>query len=1847
MIKNFPFVFRVKFGLILCIFFRSAVATLCAAVPQDTVVDLKATVSDAAPYITLSWTQRVQSNITAQALHRRIKDETTWVKLADLSTTQTSYADSSAVAGVEYEYWMQRSLSISPNTAMGYLSAGVKVPELHSRGKLLLVIDATMAAPLAPEIDLLKQDLAGEGWTVVSIIAPRTGTATATKTLIKTAYDADPLNVKLVYILGHVPVPYSGLMFPDGHPDHYGAWPADGYYGDVDGVWTDTSINNVAAGATRNQNIPGDGKFDQTTFPSLVELQVGRVDMYRLGRSPSAIDATIETTLLRRYLNKAHNFRHKLGAYASIPRHSLIRDGFGFNNSTEPFAITGWAGAFVSVGQTFSPAFDEAPFNEWFSPSFAGGQNYLWGNACGGGSWESISGFGSSTDLGHKASRVVFMSVFGSYHGDWDCDNNVMRSILAGNPNGDSLGLCCFWSGRPNWFVHSLGLGGTLGGMTRASMNAALTGGGGYVPTGTDYGKVHLGLMGDPALRIHSVEPPRNLGGTSASGLVTLSWSASTESALQGYHVYRAATPLGPFTKLTVSPQSGTSFTDTTATTGNSYTYQVRTLKLESAPGGSYYNLSVGSPVTLMVGNAATATPRNPSELTIVSQPSAGSALISWRDNSIDESGFRIERKVNAAGAWIPLAALGANANGYNDVGPFSHGNVYYYRVVATSGAGDSVASNIASFEASAGFLEFSVRSIKVNKNAGAASMVVTRFGGGTGAVTVNYATDNSTATEGVHFANTTGGVSWADGETGGKTITVPIINTATAQQARQFYLNLVAPSVGARLGVFSRVAVLIEDPTATLSSPWSQTLLGSVTHSSPAVDAEGSIGSTMTGGNLAGGSYGEEGRFIYQARAGDGSMSAYIPATTPASWGAKMALMVRASLSPNAVTAGVATSAAGWVGGFGTKSFYRLSTVIVENTIEGGNHVFVTPCWIRLTRMGTIFKAEHSTNGSSWTALGQVDTGSMPDTAYWGLFNCAVDVNTTDYSSEYQLSRFENISFANLPAPVAPSSLEITTDNIANNLVLTWASSANSAGYRIERRREDGSFEQIANVSPSSLATLSYTDSGLTLDTPYKYRVTAYNSTGSATSAEMMGSTAPADITIVRTTDDVGGADATLRADSPDGVFGAQSLLTTAGRDPLTNDLNAVAKSYLRFNLSGLPGPIKTTKLKLAFNTHRLFAEAGYFLLYAYLLNSEVADVWDEFSISWNNAPLNQTSGTSLLSPTLYFGNYYVGNVAQFPGAGIQANIPIGGLTPSTIGANNLITLALIVTNQGAQVDWASREHATYAPPTLEMTFANLQPRRPGFLAIEQGSGSARLLTWADGSLDETGFQIERRVANGQWSLLTTAPANTTNFTDSTALPGVLYEYRIRAATAADNSSWATLVSLLHASVATVNHPVWSPDGVQLNQWTESPGNGYVPNGLMYYPVASSFVGTPAVGTLTRNNFGGWLGMKITVGATPLTLRELGRWVIAGNTGIHIVKIVDAATSADVPGGAVSVATAGTPAGMRYAALPAPVTLAANKSYLIVSQETSGGDSWYEAGAVQTYNSSIATINNAIYSSSPTTYADAYSANQCYVPVGFKYSIGTEAFLTGHSMTVLRNDLTGWMGAEITVGASPMFVSQLGRWVAPGNSGTHTVKLVNAGTGAEIASASIATAGTTSGQFKYTSLASPVTLAANTSYYLLSQEIAGGDQWYDFSTAAAGTATGYQQWLLANGLPMDASGEGSATATPASDGLPNLIKYALGLTSTVSGNDGHLSYGSVNDSGADYLTFIYTRPTPAPTDITYVVETSGDLAAWSSFGLVQVGSTMNAGLQTLTIRDSVPISSSTKRFMRLKITQP
>jgi hypothetical protein len=145
---------------------------------------------------------------------------------------------------------------------------------------------------------------------------------------------------------------------------------------------------------------------------------------------------------------------------------------------------------------------------------------------------------------------------------------------------------------------------------------------------------------------------------------------------------------------------------------------------------------------------------------------------------------------------------------------------------------------------------------------------------------------------------------------------------------------------------------------------------------------------------------------------------------------------------------------------------------------------------------------------------------------------------------------------------------------------------------------------------------------------------------------------------------------------------------------------------------------------------------------------------------------------------------------------------------------------------------------------------------------------------------------------------------------------------------------------------------------------------------------------------TTLRNNASGLLGMQITVGSQPIAVTSLGRLFIAGNSKPHLIKLVNAATNADVPGASVTLnMTGGTAGQFKYASLTSPVTLAAGSSYYLVSQEWggTGNDTWYDYSAVTT--TGVASIPGAIYNVGSGYVLVTGKPSYSYVPVNFQYN--------------------------------------------------------------------------------------------------------------------------------------------------------------------------------------------------------------------------------------------------------------
>lgn len=453
----------------------------------------------------------------------------------------------------------------------GFVMAATEAPFRDDQGVVLIIIDDEQAKALAPQLTEWEDDLRDDGWAVVREALTGTETPPQVKALVARHFAALGQRLRSVFLFGKVPRAFSGLLAPDGHPDHLGAWPADSYYADLDGVWLDLNVNWTQAPAF--SNVPGDGKFDPSLLPSTLEVAIGRVDfedMPAFGTGP--------VPLLARYLAKAH--AHRLGT-SPLPVRTLVDDNFGGN--TENFARGAYRDGTAITGQ-------EPEAVDLFD-SFRASQGYLMAYACGAGSPIGAGGVGETHDFAETPARALFIGLFGSYFGDWSYTDNFMRAAIAAEGNS----LETLWFSRPQSHLHSLAALETFG-------DAFLRGINGQMGNVYEYGTktVHQALLGDPTIRLFYSARFSGLTATpQARGAgVKLQWPEPSNRRAVGVHVYRRlAGSLEAEVRLTAIPSGAGEFTDLSAPPNTMVEYRAVLVERVTTGSGTFLNHSLADRV--------------------------------------------------------------------------------------------------------------------------------------------------------------------------------------------------------------------------------------------------------------------------------------------------------------------------------------------------------------------------------------------------------------------------------------------------------------------------------------------------------------------------------------------------------------------------------------------------------------------------------------------------------------------------------------------------------------------------------------------------------------------------------------------------------------------------------------------------------------------------------------------------------------------------------------------------------------------------------------------------------------------------------------------------------------------------------------------------------------------------------------------------------------------------------------------------------------------------------------------------------------------------------------------------
>jgi ribosomal protein L35AE/L33A len=115
--------------------------------------------------------------------------------------------------------------------------------------------------------------------------------------------------------------------------------------------------------------------------------------------------------------------------------------------------------------------------------------------------------------------------------------------------------------------------------------------------------------------------------------------------------------------------------------------------------------------------------------------------------------------------------------------------------------------------------LQFSLATYSVTEDGGSVEITVTRVGGSDGAVSVQYASSDETATAGEDYIAVSGTLNWGDGDVSNKTIIVPIIDDANIEGDETFLLTLKNATGGVIIGNPSTAVVAIINTDCLLPS--------------------------------------------------------------------------------------------------------------------------------------------------------------------------------------------------------------------------------------------------------------------------------------------------------------------------------------------------------------------------------------------------------------------------------------------------------------------------------------------------------------------------------------------------------------------------------------------------------------------------------------------------------------------------------------------------------------------------------------------------------------------------------------------------------------------------------------------------------------------------------------------------------------------------------------------------------------------------------------------------------------------------------------------------------------------
>ena len=612
--------------------------------------------------------------------------------------------------------------------------------------------------------------------------------------------------------------------------------------------------------------------------------------------------------------------------------------------------------------------------------------------------------------------------------------------------------------------------------------------------------------------------PTLSVASTTTTG-INLSWTSPSSATA---YTLETSTDSGSSWTALATAQAGTTYADGSLTADTAYEFKVEAI---NGSGTSAFS-------NVLIADTMETTPTS----FTVTPASASENDLAWASIA-DATGFKIERSLNNS-TWTTLSASGVtgSSTGYNDTG-LTAGTTYWYRVTALGAVANSAATAAASgltYPAAPTIAGTAASSTVINLSwlpvPSATSYTITSSSDGGTTWTspgvtqsgVTYQATSLTADTSYKFkvtASNASGASVASNVLTVKTmLAVPSGLATTPVSGSEIDLAWTAESTGTGYAIQRSLngttwTTLTTSSLTGASAAFNDTGLSAGTTYYYRIAAISSAGTTAFSSSVTGLTYpaaptlsavavtATKINLSWTTSLGAATYTIQSSSDGGTTWTSPGITQAGTTYSDTTVVADqayeyrvIATNASGSSGNSNVANVTTPLAAPASFTVTAASAGEIDLAWTACGSDCTGIKVERSLTGTVWTTLSTPSlTGSSTTYA-----DSTVLAGTTYY---YRISA---ISAAGTSAPTAalsaltnPAAPALTATVIsATQFNLSWGTVASATSYTIQSSSDGGTTWTSPGVTQ---ATATYSATGLTADTSYKFRVVATNATGAS----------------------------------------------------------------------------------------------------------------------------------------------------------------------------------------------------------------------------------------------------------------------------------------------------------------------------------------------------------------------------------------------------------------------------------------------------------------------------------------------------------------------------------------------------------------------------------------------------------------------------------------------------------------------------------------------------------------------------------------------------------------------------